>query len=169
MDDFFLHVERSGLPMHVGSLAIYDASTADRGRPDFARIRASIWRGVRRTPVLRRRLLNAPLHADRPYWVDAREIDLDYHVRRVALPALGSTPEDVAAAITAAIHTREPRLRTLVGRDAETVVAHRARMTDEEFVAMGRCASDEEFYASFEHHFGIDVRVSLPDATDSDA
>ncbi len=23
MDDFFLHVERSGLPMHVGCLAIY--------------------------------------------------------------------------------------------------------------------------------------------------
>jgi hypothetical protein len=31
-------------------------------------------------------------------------------------------------------------------------------MTDEEFVAMGQCESDEDFFASFERHFGIDVR-----------
>jgi hypothetical protein len=31
-------------------------------------------------------------------------------------------------------------------------------MTDEEFVEMGRCESDDDFLASFEKHFGIDVR-----------
>ena len=37
-------------------------------------------------------------------------------------------------------------------------MAHRAKMTDEAFVAMGRCRDDEEFFESFEKNFGIDVR-----------
>lgn len=86
MDDFFLHFERSGLPMHVGSVALYDPSTSRQGPPDFARIRESIRRGVRRAPVLRQRLVSAPLHLDRPYWIFARDFDVDDHVRKISLP-----------------------------------------------------------------------------------
>jgi NAD(P)-dependent dehydrogenase (short-subunit alcohol dehydrogenase family) len=107
--------------------------------------------GLVLTPIFGKRRLPPP---DSPY--------ADLYRRSLALfPKLierGSTPEDTALVIAHAIHTEEPRLRYLVGWDAETIVAHRANMTDEEFVAMGRCESDEDFYASFERHFGIDVR-----------
>jgi len=86
MDDFFLHFERSGLPMHVGSLALYDPSTSGQGRPTFTDIRESIQFGVARAPVLRRRLASTPLHLDRPHWTNARDFQLDDHVRRISLP-----------------------------------------------------------------------------------
>jgi NAD(P)-dependent dehydrogenase (short-subunit alcohol dehydrogenase family) len=60
-------------------------------------------------------------------------------------------PETVAAAIT----TDRPRLRYPVGRDAEGLAAGRARITDEEWVAMGGELSDEEYNARFERYFGI--------------
>lgn len=84
MDDFFLHFERSGLPMHVGSVAIYQPPTS-ASPPDFAQIRESIRRGVARAPVLRQRLVNTPLHLDRPHWVAGRDFQLDDHVRRLSL------------------------------------------------------------------------------------
>jgi WS/DGAT/MGAT family acyltransferase len=99
MDDFFLHFERSGLPMHVGSVALYHPPTSWNGRADFAQIRESIRRGVARAPVLRQRLVSTPLHLDRPYWTDAGDFELDDHVRRMSLPAPG-TWEQLRAAVT---------------------------------------------------------------------
>jgi NAD(P)-dependent dehydrogenase (short-subunit alcohol dehydrogenase family) len=107
--------------------------------------------GLVLTPIFSKRRLPS---ADSPY--------ADLYRRSLALfPKLierASTAEDTAETVAHAVRTEEPRLRYLVGQDAETIVEHRSRMTDEEFVAMGRCASDEEFFASFERHFGIDVR-----------
>lgn len=48
MDDFFLHFERSGLPMHVGSVAIYQPPTSGEHPPGFSEIREGIRRGVAR-------------------------------------------------------------------------------------------------------------------------
>jgi NAD(P)-dependent dehydrogenase (short-subunit alcohol dehydrogenase family) len=107
--------------------------------------------GLVLTPIFGKRRLPSP---DSPY--------ADLYRRSLALfPKLierGSTADDVAEAIASVIQTDKPRLRYLVGWDAETIVDHRARMTDEEFVDMGRCETDEAFFASFENHFGIDVR-----------
>ncbi|MBW2725722.1 MAG: SDR family oxidoreductase [Deltaproteobacteria bacterium] len=107
--------------------------------------------GLVLTPIFAKRRLPS---ADSPY--------ADLYRRNLALfPKLiesGSTAEDTAEVIARAIRTETPQLRYLVGWDAKTIVDHRARMTDEEFVAMGRCDSDEDFYTTFEKHFGIDVR-----------
>jgi WS/DGAT/MGAT family acyltransferase len=86
MDDFFLHFERSGLPMHVGSVALYQPPTRQKDPVSFAQIKQSIRCGVRRAPVLRQRLLDAPLHLDRPHWIAEPDLDLDQHVRRLSLP-----------------------------------------------------------------------------------
>lgn len=107
--------------------------------------------GLVLTPIFGKRRFPSPAS---PY--------ADLYRRNLALfPKLiesGSTAEATAEVIAYSIRTETPRLRYLVGSDAETIVDHRARMTDEEFVAMGRCESDEDFFASFERHFGIDVR-----------
>lgn len=86
MDDFFLHFERSGLPMHVGSVTLYHPPASGNGPPDFSQIRESIRRGVCRAPILRQRLMSTPLHLDRPHWIDTRDFDLDDHIRRISLP-----------------------------------------------------------------------------------
>jgi len=90
MDDFFLHFERSGLPMHVGSVTLYHPPAAGNGPPDFSQIRESIRRGVHRAPILRQRLVNTPLHLDRPHWIDTQDFDLDDHIRRISLPDAGT-------------------------------------------------------------------------------
>jgi NAD(P)-dependent dehydrogenase (short-subunit alcohol dehydrogenase family) len=67
-------------------------------------------------------------------------------------------PETVAAAILEAITTDRPRLRYPVGVDAEGLSAGRARISDEEWVAMGGELSDEEYNARFQRYFGIELR-----------
>src|SRR5512134_363870 len=66
-------------------------------------------------------------------------------------------PETVAAAILDAITTDRPRLRYPVGADAVGLAAGRARITDEEWVAMGGELSDEDYNARFKRYFGIDL------------
>ena len=63
----------------------------------------------------------------------------------------------VAAAILDAITTDRPRLRYPVGVDAEGMAAGRARISDEEWVAMGGELSDEEYNARFKRYFGIEL------------
>jgi NAD(P)-dependent dehydrogenase (short-subunit alcohol dehydrogenase family) len=67
-------------------------------------------------------------------------------------------PETVAAVILEAITTDRPRLRYPVGVDAEGLVAGRARISDEEWVAMGGELSDEEYNARFKRYFGIQLQ-----------
>ena len=65
--------------------------------------------------------------------------------------------ETVAATILDAVTTNRPRLRYLVGGDAEGLAAGRARISDEEWVAMGGPLSDEEYNARFKRYFGIEL------------
>ena len=67
-------------------------------------------------------------------------------------------PETVAAVIFEAVTTARPRLRYPVGSDAEGLAAGRARISDEEWVAMGGELSDAEYNARFKQHFGIDLQ-----------
>jgi NAD(P)-dependent dehydrogenase (short-subunit alcohol dehydrogenase family) len=66
-------------------------------------------------------------------------------------------PEAVAEAIYEAVTTKAPRLRYPVGVDALGLAAGRARVSDEEWVAMGGELSDEEYNARFKRYFGIDL------------
>jgi NAD(P)-dependent dehydrogenase (short-subunit alcohol dehydrogenase family) len=68
----------------------------------------------------------------------------------------GTPPEAVAEVILHAVTTDAPKLRYPVGADAEGFAAGRARITDEEWVAMGG-VSDEEYVARFKQHFGIEL------------
>ena len=66
-------------------------------------------------------------------------------------------PEAVAEAIYEAVTTERPRLRYPVGVDALGLSAGRARISDEEWVAMGGERSDEDYNARFKRHFGSDL------------
>ncbi len=68
-----------------------------------------------------------------------------------------SPPERVAATIRHAVETDQPRLRYLVGEDAERWVAGRAAMSDEEYVAAGREMSSEDFENWYAEKFGMDL------------
>jgi NAD(P)-dependent dehydrogenase (short-subunit alcohol dehydrogenase family) len=62
--------------------------------------------------------------------------------------ARAGDPAEVAAAVLHAVTTDAPRLRYLVGGDAVGLLAARARVTDEQWVAFGGLGTDEEYYAA---------------------
>jgi NAD(P)-dependent dehydrogenase (short-subunit alcohol dehydrogenase family) len=69
----------------------------------------------------------------------------------------GNQPEAVADVILQAITTEDYRLRWPVGSDAVGLCAGRARISAEEFVAMGQDLSDEEYNDKFLKYFGVQL------------
>jgi diacylglycerol O-acyltransferase len=71
--------------------------------PSEARLRATVERAVNEIPKLMDRVVSAPLRIAAPEWRPDPTFELDYHIRRVAIPDPGSMREflDVAAFLTA--------------------------------------------------------------------
>jgi len=89
-DNSFLLMETRNLPMHVGSLLVFDADplkTPDGGI-DFVGIRDAIDAVLHRIPRYRQKLHWIPFdrHA---VWVDDPRFSLDFHLRHTALPRPG--------------------------------------------------------------------------------
>lgn len=87
----------------------------------------------------------------------------DAHYRRLfAFYAAGitnATPaEEAAATILEAATTTTPRLRWHCSWGATELLAARATMTDEQWVALGQHQDDEEYFAEFAERFGLDIR-----------
>jgi len=89
LDELFFAMERPNQCMHVAVLGIYDPSTAPGGKVRLRDIMAHIRERLDVSPVLRRRLVRVPFDLDRAYWIDEAEIDLEYHIRHIALPKPG--------------------------------------------------------------------------------
>jgi len=86
-----------------------------------------------------------------PYAVHVHRLLLFYQMQ-MKTP---SQPADVARVIHEAVTAKEPRLRYLVGDDAERLVAGRQRLTDEEYVATGRLMPDTEYLDLMRQRYGF--------------
>ncbi len=86
----------------------------------------------------------------------------DAHYRRMLqMYAAGmnhaTDPFEVAETIRHAIETDAPRLRYTVSWGGPELVEGRARMTDEEWIALGRAPDDAAYIAAFSAAFGLDI------------
>jgi diacylglycerol O-acyltransferase len=88
-DTFFLLGEHGNVYKHIALLTIYDASTAPKGSVRFKDVLRHFTERLHTHPVFRRRLVTPPLGIDRPYWVEDKSIDLEFHIRHIALPKPG--------------------------------------------------------------------------------
>jgi diacylglycerol O-acyltransferase len=88
LDSTFL-LDSPRTPNHLCMANIYDPSTAPAGEPSFAAVVAKIEQLLPRTPSLRQKLVRVPFDLDRPYWAEDPELDVEFHLRELALPRPG--------------------------------------------------------------------------------
>jgi len=89
LDASFLYLETGKMPMHIGSLAIYDQSTAPGGAVTFKDILRFFDKRLHKARAFRQRLVTVPMSLDHPYWIEDPDFDLEFHVRHIALPKPG--------------------------------------------------------------------------------
>ncbi len=104
LDMQFLALENGRQAGHVGSMGIYDPSTAPNGELTIDVMMQLLQERMHLLPVLRWRLYEVPLSLDFPYWVEDRQFDLEFHVRDLALPAPGNDHQ--LATQVARLHSR---------------------------------------------------------------
>ncbi len=88
-DATFLYLESPRMPMHIGSINIYDQSTAPGGEVRFKQILDLIESRLHKARAFRQRLVQVPMALDYPYWIQDPNFDLEFHVRHIALPKPG--------------------------------------------------------------------------------
>ncbi len=95
LDASFLHLENDVTQLHIGSVAIFEGPP-----PPVDEMLAMVEGKLPLVPRYRQLVRFVPFGMGRPVWVDDPHFNLEYHVRRTALPAPGG----------------EQELRNLVGR-----------------------------------------------------
>lgn len=88
LDSLFLELEDRSAHMHVGAVAVFEGPP-----PPYRDLLALVEARLDRVPRYRQRVMFVPLKQGRPVWIDETQFDLEYHVRRTALPAPGGEPE----------------------------------------------------------------------------
>lgn len=89
MDSAFINLEHPNTPQHIGSFGIYDQSTATGGSVNFSDVLSHFERQVKKLPLFRTRLIQAPGRLTRPFWHVDDNFDVDFHIRHLALPQPG--------------------------------------------------------------------------------
>ena len=89
IEHMFIDMEAGNFSLDVSSLHFYDPATAPRGKVSFKQVFDRFQAGIAHVPVLRRKLVEVPLSADHPYWIDDPEFDLANHLEHIELEAPG--------------------------------------------------------------------------------
>ena len=87
-DAFMLAMETPRAYMHTFKVAIIDPSTDPDGW-SFARFRQGFENRIHLVPFMRWKFAPAPLGLNHALWIEDEDFNLDYHIRRVALPSPG--------------------------------------------------------------------------------
>lgn len=83
LDASFLYFEEPSTPMHVAGIGVFE-------RLDYDHLAELVARRLALVPRYRQKVVNVPGHLASPVWVDDPDFDVNYHVRRSALPRPGS-------------------------------------------------------------------------------
>jgi diacylglycerol O-acyltransferase / wax synthase len=86
-DASFYQLENTATPMYVGSLLIL---RRPRAGLSYETLLATVEQRLPRVPRYRQKVREVTMGLARPVWIDDRDFDITYHIRRSALPSPGS-------------------------------------------------------------------------------
>jgi len=92
LDAGFLYMETPTLHMHTLKIAVIDPANVPGGYT-FDLLKEVLATRLKDLPPFRRRVVEVPFGLTHPVWIEDPDFDLDYHVRRVAVPAPGGPKE----------------------------------------------------------------------------
>ena len=155
VDGAFLHMESAEMPMHVGSLNLFEPPAGYRGEGFYEAVKAHVSRRMHMAPVFTRKLALMPFDLANPVWIHDDDIDLDYHVRYMVLPKPGTMEQ--LEALAARLHS---------------MLLDRSRPLWEFYVIEGLADGRIGFYGKVHHaavdgqeasHIQMSVSVVVPD------
>ena len=142
VDASFLHLETPEMPMHVGSLNIFELPEGYSG--DFYEdVKAHVAGRMHLAEVFEHKLAQIPFELSNPVWVDDSDVDIDYHIRRVMLSRPGTFRQ----------------LEQLVGR-LHSSLLDRSRPLWEFYVIEGLQTGQPAIYAKV-HHAAVDGQAGV--------
>jgi WS/DGAT/MGAT family acyltransferase len=147
VDGAFLHMEGAEMPMHVGSLNLFDPPAGYRGEGFYEKVKEHVATRMHMAPVFTRKLALMPFDLANPVWIHDDDIDLDYHVRYLALPKPGSLEQ--LEALAARLHS---------------MLLDRSRPLWEFYVIEGLADGRIGFYGKV-HHAAVDGQAGVAMAT----
>ncbi len=107
LDAGFYFVEHQNVPMHIGSLAVFEGPA-----PSYADLAALYAAKLPRVPRYLQVVRTTPLQIFRPYWSDDEHFELTYHLRHSAVPRPGG-PAELRALASRVFAQRLDRARPL--------------------------------------------------------
>jgi len=87
LDASFLYLETPSMHMHVAGVSVL--APREDGPLRYEDVERVVEARLHLAPKLRQRVLPVPGNLARPLWVDDDRFDLDFHLRRAAIPAPG--------------------------------------------------------------------------------
>ena len=142
VDGAFLHLESPEMPMHVGSLALFEPPAAGAASW-FEAVKAHVASRMHLAPVFTRKLALMPFDLANPVWIADDDIDLDYHMRYLVLPKPGTMAQ--LEALAARLHSS---------------LLDRSRPLWEFYVIEGLADGRLGFYSKV-HHSAVDGQAAV--------
>jgi WS/DGAT/MGAT family acyltransferase len=102
VDGAFLHMESAEMPMHVGSLHVFELPEGYRGNW-YEAVKEHVASRMHLASVFTRKLALMPFDLANPVWIEDDDIDLDYHIRQTVLPEPGTMEQ--LEALAARLHS----------------------------------------------------------------
>jgi diacylglycerol O-acyltransferase / wax synthase len=142
VDGAFLHLESPEMPMHVGSLALFEPPPGEPGAW-YEQVKAHVMGRMHLAPVFTRKLALMPFDLANPVWIHDDDIDIDYHIRYLVLNKPGTMAQ--LEALAARLHSS---------------LLDRSRPLWEFYVIDGLADGRVGFYSKV-HHAAVDGQAAV--------
>src|SRR5204862_5593358 len=147
VDGAFLHMESAEMPMHVGSLNLFEPPAGYSGEGFYEKVKEHVAKRMHLAAVFTRKLALMPFDLANPVWIHDDDIDLDYHVRYMVLPKPGTLQQ--LEALAARLHS---------------MLLDRSRPLWEFYIIEGLADGRIGFYGKV-HHAAVDGQAGVAMAT----